>query len=128
MAGTVVIDTVQSSVSTPPVFKNTSGTEIGTLCRAWVNFNGVTTASIRASFNVLTVTRTAAGVYTIQFVNNMPDINYAVLGTCRITGASSAAFSYQDNINTVSQISVASTVTNTGSATDSSYFSVGIFR
>jgi hypothetical protein len=44
---------------------------------AWVNFNGVTTTTIRSSYNVSSVTRTAAGVYTINFANSMSDANYA---------------------------------------------------
>lgn len=86
MAGTVVIDTVQSSVSTPPVFKNTNGTEIGQLCRAWVNFNGVTTATIRASFNVSSVTRLTTGRFQINFTNSLPDANYSVVSICCIDG------------------------------------------
>ena len=46
-------------------------------CRAWVNFNG-TAASIRASGNVSSITKNAAGDYTVNFTNAMPDANYAV--------------------------------------------------
>lgn len=77
MAGTLVIDAVKSGTSGPPSFQNTSGVEIGQLCRAWVNFNGVTTASIRASFNVSSVTRTATGDYTVNFTTAMPDANFS---------------------------------------------------
>ena len=76
--GSVLKDVVKSSVSGPVTFQNTSGTEIGTLCRAWVSFNGVTTATILASFNVSSITRNSTGNYTINFTNAMPDINYAV--------------------------------------------------
>jgi hypothetical protein len=81
MAGTIVIDTIKSSLSTPTVFQNTSGTEVGQLCRAWVNFNGVTTTSIRASFNVSSVTRNATGDYTVNFTNALSDGNYSVNAT-----------------------------------------------
>ena len=66
MAGQLTTATIDSgAASTPPVF-NASGTQIGTLCRAWVQFNGTSGASpvIRASFNVSSVTRTATGTYT----------------------------------------------------------------
>jgi hypothetical protein len=43
---------------------------------AWVNFNGVTTATIRASFNVSSVTRNAAGSYTVNFTSVLSDANY----------------------------------------------------
>ena len=77
MAGTLVIDTLKSSASTPPVFKNTSDVEVGQLCRAWVNFNGSTSA-IRASFNVSSITRNGAGDYTVNLTNAMPDANYSI--------------------------------------------------
>lgn len=83
MAGTVIADTLQGSVSgTPPQFNDGSGTQIGTLCRAWVNFNGLSGASpvIRASFNVSSVTRNATGYYTINFTNALSDANYSVAG------------------------------------------------
>ena len=53
----------------------------GQLCRAWVNFNGVTTASIRASFNVSSVTRNGTGDYTVNFTNAMPDANYCTVAS-----------------------------------------------
>lgn len=80
MAGTIISDTIKSSVSGPTVFQNTSGTEIGQLCKAWVNFNGVTTTSIRASFNVSSVTRNTTGDYTVNFTNALTDANYAIAG------------------------------------------------
>jgi len=48
--------------------------------RAWVNFNGVTTATIRASGNVSSVTRSGLGLYTINFNTNIQDTNYCVIG------------------------------------------------
>jgi hypothetical protein len=43
---------------------------------AWVNFNG-TNGSIRSQYNVSSVTRVAAGNYTITFTNAMADTNYS---------------------------------------------------
>ena len=76
MAGTLVIDTLKSSTANPPTVQNTSGTEVGQFCRAWVNFNG-STAGIRASFNVSSITRNGTGDYTVNFTNAMTDTNYA---------------------------------------------------
>ena len=45
--------------------------------KAWVNFNGVTTTTIRASFNVSSVTRNATGNFTVNFTNALADANYA---------------------------------------------------
>lgn len=81
MAGTVVADTFKSGTTLPPVFVNTNGTEVGTLCRAWVNFNGTGTVAIRASFNVSSITDGGVGLYTVNFTNAMPDANYAICGS-----------------------------------------------
>jgi hypothetical protein len=78
---TLVTGTIKSNTSNPPLFQNTSGTEIGTLCRAWVNFDGVTTATIRASYNVSSITRNGSGDYTVNFTTAMADANYALLGS-----------------------------------------------
>ena len=45
---------------------------------AWVNFNGVPSSpTIRASYNVGSVTKSATGVYLINFTSALPDANYA---------------------------------------------------
>ena len=48
-------------------------------CRAWVNFNGSGTVSIRGSGNVTSITDDGTGLYTINFTNAMPDTNYTVV-------------------------------------------------
>jgi hypothetical protein len=47
-----------------------------TNARAWVNFTGVTTTSITASYNVSSVTRNATGDYTINLTTALADANY----------------------------------------------------
>jgi hypothetical protein len=72
--------------NSPPIFA----------CRAWVNFDGTkdttgaastanTNRQIRASGNVTSVLRNAAGDYTITFATAMPDANY-----CTVAVGSSA--------------------------------------
>lgn len=79
MAGTIRADIIQSELGTPTVFRNGSGTEIGTLSRSWLNYNGITPAT-RASFNVSSVTKNGAGDYTINFTNSLLDVNYTCAG------------------------------------------------
>jgi hypothetical protein len=90
MAGTVVADTLQADststlvlkngvANTPPTIQDSAGTQIGTFCRAWVNFNGQGTVAIRASFNVTSITDGGVGTYTVNFTNAMPDVNYAAI-------------------------------------------------
>lgn len=85
---TLSIATIKSQNTLPPAVQNSSGTEIGTFCRAWVNFNGTGTVAIRASFNVSSITDNGAGNYTVNFTNAMPDENYAVGGSSKITNSS----------------------------------------
>lgn len=80
---TVSVGTIQSNTSDPVTFKNSSGTEIGTLCRAFCNFNGTTVVSpaamtgVNGSFNVSSVLDNGTGDYTINFTTAMPDANYS---------------------------------------------------
>lgn len=87
MAGTLVIDTLQSSMTTPTVFKNSGGVEIGKLCRAWVNFDASTTPpTVRTQFNVSSVTRLATGRFQISFTTAMPDTSYVAAGQASVDG------------------------------------------
>ena len=55
-----------------------AGTAFGV--RTWVNFNGTGTVAIRDSGNVSSITDNSTGNYTINFTNNMPDVNYCMVG------------------------------------------------
>ena len=129
--GTLLTDAVQSSTAnTPPQFNDGNGTQVGTLCRAWVNFNGVTTATIRASFNVSSVTRTVAGDYTVNFTNAMPDANYSA--SC-LSGKNVTADSLSlNNPNTenfaTGSLRVVCKYQPSGSSYDVPMVSVAIFR
>ena len=61
---------------------NASGTAPIYACRAWVNFNGTGTVSIRASGNVSSITYNGTGDYTINFTTAMIDSNYAPAYGC----------------------------------------------
>lgn len=138
MAGTLVIDTLKSSTTSPPTFQNTNGTEIGTLCRAWVNFNGTTSpGTIRAQFNVSSVTKNGTGDYTVNFSTAMPDANYSVVATGMrniAEGTSSQPVTvrpYNDtvygNVFTTASVRLKSTVYS-GSVDDVLAGTVAIFR
>lgn len=93
-------------------------------CRAWVNFNG-TTAAINASANVASVTRTAAGTFTVTFTTAMSDANYVAIGTTNST-------QYLRAVQTASSATgsvVVRTVTEAASPSDTSgNVHVAIFR
>ena len=127
--GTTKVDTIQSSTaSTPPTFKDGNGTQIGTLCRAWVNFNGTGTVAIRGSFNVSSITDNGTGDYTINFTNAMPDANYAY--TCGAGDNTNASLLTVSNgsVYSTTALRVHVTYVNTSGNYDTPYINVAIFR
>ena len=93
VTGTSTLPTIKSSTSnTPPTIQDSAGTQIGTFCRAWVNFNGTTNVggfcTIRASFNVTSVADNGTGDYTVNFTTAMPDADYAAVASGNETLAS----------------------------------------
>ena len=81
----VKVSILQSLASaTLPSVQDSAGTEYGRFCRAFVNFSG-NPASIRASFNVSSITENDAGDYTVNFTTAMPDANYAINVTAKRT-------------------------------------------
>jgi hypothetical protein len=54
--------------------------------RAWVNFNGTGTVVVLASGNVSSITDRGVGLYTVNFTNAMPDVNYFFSGSCESAG------------------------------------------
>jgi hypothetical protein len=66
-------------------------TEQGQLCKAWVNFNGIGTVAIRASYNVSSITDNGLGRFTINLTNSLVDTNYAWTGCARGDNDSTSA-------------------------------------
>jgi len=135
MAGTLVIDTLKSSLSTPPVFRNTSDVEVGQLCRAWVCFNGTTTPpTIRASFNVASITRLSTARHQINFTNAMPDANYSVAGsssldgTFGVSGAVRIVQPEQSSTYLAGSCVIGSVTTSTNAMSESAFINVAVFR
>ena len=128
--GSLLADVVQSSTSSPVTFKNTSGTEIGTLCRAWVTFDGTGTVAIRGSFNVSSITDNGSGDYSVNFTTAMPDANYSV-----VMSADAATGSGGIPYNGLSYVGYSPTgsfarvrTTTSGAFADSAAVCVAIFR
>lgn len=71
MAGTLTLSTISDGTN------STSATNVVKGCaKAWVNFYGIGTATVNNSFNVSSVTYVGSGVYTMNFTNAMPNVNY----------------------------------------------------
>lgn len=62
-------------------FQNSGGTQNGTLCRAFINFNGTGVIAPRASFNVSEITDNGTGDYIITLTNALTDANFTALST-----------------------------------------------
>lgn len=141
MAGTIVADNIQAAststlvlkngvANTPPTVQDSAGTEIGTFCRAWVNFDGTTNTggfcTIRASFNVTSVADNSTGNYTVNFTTAMPDENYSAVATGSRTISAAEIITSVFSFSTTS-CSVSSN-DNASALTDANYVSVAIFR
>jgi len=122
-----------ASTSTPPLFQDSIGTQIGTLCCAWVNFNGTGTAAIIAAFNVSSITDNGTGDYVVNFANALPSSNYASCFTaqngtrgvcCNIASATAGGVPTQKNTFGV-QMSIRAE--GTGTLTDCADVSVSVF-
>jgi hypothetical protein len=124
--GNLLADVVQSSTSGAPTFNNTSGVEIGQLCRAWVNYNMITSTKI-GSFNVSSVTKNGTGDGTINFTTAMPDTNYAAIFTSSGYNAF-PALGPSDTTTSITTTSIRARYLSNGSAYDTPFFEVAIFR
>jgi len=82
---------------------NATGTAPIYACRAWVNFDG-TTATIRDSGNVSSITRNGTGTFTVNFATAMPNADYSVsLSTGNDSGSANIRL---QNISSMSATSV----------------------
>ncbi len=80
---TLAVGTIKSVSSAPPVFQNTSGTEIGQLIFAFVTVDPAGSSSITDSFNISSVTENNAHTWTITFENAASNANYATAVDCQ---------------------------------------------
>lgn len=79
-AGVTFPDTVQQTNA----LTNTGGSPRYYAARAWVTFDGSTSPpTILSASNIASVSRISTGVFRLTFTTNMPNANYAVVGTGR---------------------------------------------
>jgi hypothetical protein len=133
MAGTVITDTINTSSG----IQSTNNALLG-CAKAWVNFNGSTSATIRASYNVSSVTYNAAGDYTVTVTTALADINYVPVISTRPanTGYASTQSRIFSSISGGNPANTAPTTTafrfttpvqGTTNAADSDYVCVAVF-
>lgn len=98
--------------------------------KAWVNFDGTGTVSIRQAHNVSSITDNGTGAYRVNFSSAMPDANYsAIVTTGYIVGIDGNAMA---NVNTDGGISTTNFVMRTfrlnGALADPTYVFAAVFR
>lgn len=118
------------SVSSLPAFQ----------CRAWVNYDATRDSSgaissantarlIRASGNVSSVMRNAAGDHTINFTTPMPDANYATFITTTATTSQGQSASVNSaSAPSASSVRVVTQNSNNSAVADLLYNNVSVFR
>ena len=124
---TLQVATIKSNSSTAPVFQNTSGTEIGQICKAWVNFDGTGTVSIRDNFNVSSITDSGTGVYTANFSTAMANANYVSVVSTGNNDKGRYGIMIDSDDKTTSGCKIFGFQTSTGSSLDSEEVSLAIF-
>jgi hypothetical protein len=93
---------------------------------AWVNFTG-STAAIKASYNVSSVTRASTGIYTITFTNATTDANYSFfVNGCNAAGNTFIGCGYTSGTQLNTSLKVL-TVNGSGSVTDFDNATVAVF-
>ena len=122
-AGITFPDTVQQTNA----LTITGGNPRYYAARAWVNFNGVGTVTIRAASNVSSVSDGGTGIYTVNFTTNMPDASYAIIcAVDRPSDPTDIGVSYTSA--TTSSVSIRAFTRSNGVGIDVSSASVAIFR
>jgi len=74
MAGSLTIGTLSDGTNSTSATNPIRGS-----AKAWVNFTG-STATIRSSYNVSSITRNSTGDYTVNFTTAFSDANYSICG------------------------------------------------
>jgi len=77
---TLQVATIKSQSSAAPQFQNSSGTEKGQLCKAWIKSEGAS-ATILDDFGFSSVTDHGTGQMTFTFTTAMSNTNYCVVGS-----------------------------------------------
>jgi hypothetical protein len=126
---TTLADSAGANTSTPAAIA-------AGIAKAWVNFNGTTASpsTIRASYNVSSVTKNATGDYTVNFTTTMPDNNYTfTAGSYKDTpnggsAASITARNYSAPSGTTSGLRIATFLGTVSTPSDFAYVDLAIFR
>ena len=107
------------TIPVPDALSTASGSAPSYSARAWVNFNGTGTVSIRASGNVSSITDNGISDYIVNFTTAMPDANYSAI----VSGLGGSGDTRYFNLRSLTLSSV-----RVGQASDVSIVCVSVFR
>jgi len=109
---------------------NASGSAPMYACRAWVNFDGTGTPTIKGSGNVASITDNGVGDYTITFTTALEDANYSYALSAKGTATSEdiAVCHTESGIKSTTQLQIRVFDTNANTNQDTDDISVIIFR
>ena len=120
MPGTLNIGTISDGTNSTSATNVIQGS-----AKAWVNFNGTTSpGTIRASYNVSSVTKNGTGDYTVNFTNAFTDANYSVV----CTSTDTMAVRSQVTAPTTTQQRVVTFQSSTQTFADYIWNNVAVFR
>jgi|LakMenEpi03Aug12_release.lakeMendotaPanAssembly.Ray.scaffolds.fasta_scaffold231567_4 hypothetical protein len=106
-----------------------AGTVNAAHCRVWVNFDASSgTPSIRANFNVSSITDNGVGDFTVNFTNALADANYAVTTTPTSTGNAAPVLVIYSSASVPTTSSVRLQAGDQLAVRDFVYNNVAIFR
>jgi hypothetical protein len=127
---TATVTTLTTTTISDGTNSTSSTNAIQGSAKAWVNFNGVTTTTIRASYNVSSVTRTATGDYVVNFTTAFADANYATLASAGRNATGSGGYIALPSDKTAQTTSAVQiyTINTAGTTLDAPYVSVSCFR
>jgi hypothetical protein len=117
-----------TAANTAPVFQDSAGTQIGTLCRAWVSVDTtIATPSILGAFNVSSITDNGVGDITVNFTNPMPDTGYSSVATGLTLSNASWAYAYLTKTTSASRFRFVTISGGVVTLLDSTSFCVAVF-
>jgi hypothetical protein len=123
MAGTLTLSTLSDGTNSTSATNAIKGS-----AKAWVSFYGSGGATIRASYNISSVTRNSTGNYTVTLTNALVDADASVvMGDSRSGSSGNYARGSQVYMTSSSTANIF-TYDSGSSIEDHLYISISIFR
>ena len=97
-------------------------------CRAWVNFNGTGTVSIRASGGVSSISDNGTGNYTVNFTTAMEDANYSFSVSASAPAVADGFATLSTTVPTASTLRFRCFAYNGIAVQDMAHAAVAVFR